>query len=1125
MKRLTSILASLVLLCVTGQLSLPAQNRVERLADLQQAFLSPGSEASPWIFWYWMNGAVTREGITADLEAMKEIGLEGTYLMPIRDSARVQFMDNCVLQGTEQWWKMVEYSMREADRLGLKMGLHICDGFALAGGPWISPEQSMQKVVYSMTQTQGGKIGHLVLPLPEMNENYYRDIAVFALPLRLQTSEQLRPVVSVSTGEDMQGLIDGSAKFRSSQPAWVQYAFDEPFTAASLRVSPSGTNFQALRWRVAVSDDGEHFRDIKTCEPARRGWQDTDAPSTYSLPTTTAKYFRFYWTPEGTEPGSEDLDAAKWKATLAVRQLVLSSLPLLENFEGKSALVWRLSPRQDRQSLPDADCTALEDVHNLSAYLAADGSLSGCSLPKGDWLILRMGHTSTGHRNETGGGCKGLECDKFNAEAVRWQYENWFGAAYKHIDNALLQKVLTRMHIDSWECGSQNWTARFLDEFRQRRHYDLTPFLPLFAGIPLVNAEVSEAVLYDVRQTVSDLTQEAFFGTLHQLAAEHGCLLSCECIAPTMMSDGLRHYDIADLPMGEFWLDSPTHDKPNDMFDAVSGAHIYGKNIVQAEGFTQLRALWKEYPGMLKTLGDYNLAFGMNKLFFHVFCQHPFPGKYPGMTLDGIGLYMHGSQTWWPYAGEWVDYISRCQAVLQAGKSRRDIAVFTGENLPSRSVLPHHLTASLPGLFGEEQLQREASRQANDGQPTTITSVGVRASANMVTAQLWTDPLRGYQYDCINRDALLRLAKAENGRLCLPGGTSYRVLVLPIAHAMAPDTQYMSEELLQKLSEFQKAGVLVFLPPTRPVAKSQDLVQQVWEHARRQRCLLPLQDETLAAYGLPPAISFYHNRSERFDKIAWSQRDLQDAQVWFISNQSGQPQELTMRLRSQYPCLSLWDAQSKSFYRLESQRSAEALQAQIELAANASAFLVASASWPEGAEAPQWARSQQPLKTDFAPWNILFKRNGKQLLGVQLFDWRLSDDPDIRYYSGEAIYRTTFKCRVPKKAGRVWLKLEDMHVISSVKVNGQDCGIVWAEPYMIDITKALKKGRNSLEISLANTWYNYTQAYNYGLVQDDKYWTNGRQWDYKQDKQGKSIPAVELQPSGLFGQVELIMEQ
>lgn len=744
MKRTAIVLLSFLLL---GTFS------CRRAASLDEVFLNPPDAAKPWIFWYWINGAVTKEGITADLEAMKEIGLEGAYLMPIRDSSRVQYMSNTVLQLSDEWWEMVRFSMEEAGRLGLKMGMHICDGFALAGGPWITPEMSMQKVVYSETLIKGGRIEQLKLDKPETEIDYYRDIAVFALPApALESSENLRPKVSSSDRQELSFLLDGSGRFKAKDDCWIQYTFDQAFTARSLTIVTGGNNFQAHRLRVAVSNDGKNFCDVKQLVPARRGWQDTDADATYTLPETTARYYRFYWSPEGTEPAAEDIDPAKWKPELSITKIRLNSRPLIENFEGKSGVVWRLSQRTTENNLAAANCVQLGDIINISDKMDESGNLSNLDLPQGDWLILRMGHTSTGHENETGGGGRGLECDKFNPEAVRLQFDNWFGAVYKHVDKSLLKGVLTNMHSDSWECGSQNWTPNFLEEFRQRRSYDLLPYLPLYAGIPIGSADISESVLLDIRQTVTELVNDVFFATMSELAAQKNCVYSSECVSPTMLSDGMLHYQRVDLPMGEYWLDSPTHDKPNDMADAISGAHIYGKNLVQAEGFTQLRGEWNEHPRMVKTLGDFNFAQGVNKLFFHVYCHHPFIGKYPGMTLDGIGLFMQRGQTWWPYASEWVNYLSRCQAMLQRGVPVNDIAVFTGEELPRRAILPDRLVASLPGLFGEEALASEQLRKLNQGAPVHSTSVNVTASANMYTANQWIDPLRGYKYDSFNKD-------------------------------------------------------------------------------------------------------------------------------------------------------------------------------------------------------------------------------------------------------------------------------------------------------------------------------------------------------------------------------------
>ncbi|MBO7271094.1 MAG: hypothetical protein J6U81_07605, partial [Bacteroidales bacterium] len=300
------------------------------------------------------------------------------------------------------------------------------------------------------------------------------------------------------------------------------------------------------------------------------------------------------------------------------------------------------------------------------------------------------------------------------------------------------------------------------------------------------------------------------------------------------------------------------------------------------------------------------------------------------------------------------------------------------------------------------------------------------------------------------------------------------------------------------------------------------LVNQVWAKAEYDKFILPWLDESLQAKGLKPAIRFYDENKQLQDEIAWSQRDLKDAQVWFVSNQSGQVKSLDVQLRSQYPSLSYWDPQTCRYYRLNAVSQDDMQQTSIKLAANGSAFIVAANTYPAAAEAPQWTVSQENLKAKFKAWNIHFRRLDKTLEKSSLFDWRTSDDPAIKYYSGEADYQTTFTCKAPKNAKRVYLKLEDVNVIASVKVNGKDCGIVWAAPYLIDVTDALKKGKNRLEISMANTWYNYSQAVNYGIIKDENYWTNGRTWDYKE---GKVLKTEDLQPSGLFGEVQLIVEK
>ncbi|MCD8297799.1 MAG: DNA-binding protein, partial [Prevotella sp.] len=537
------------------------------------SFKSPSLDAKPWNFWYWMYGCVTDEGIKADLNAMHDAGIAGFFLMPIKDIDDGKDYAGTSRQLSSEWWKRMDTVFSTADSLGLQMGIHFCDGFALAGGPWITPAESMQKVVWSDTIVNGGK-QLLSLPQPASYDGYYEDIAVYAYPA--EYADDSKPFSSVDF------------PLSSSEPCDIVFSYEKPFTLRSVKIITGGNNYQAHRYKVYASDNGVDYTFIKEISPARQGWQNTDAYATYAVPATTAKYFKFHWSPEGSDPGSEDMDAAKWKPNLKVGDIVLGSEPIIDGYEGKSGVVWRVSKYF---GVSDSECVDMDKVINLTEpFLASKEQNKAFSikLPKGNWHILRMGHTSTGHTNATGGGARGLECSKFSREIIDKQFANWWEAIYNHAPKDVAKRVLTRLHVDSWECGSQNWSDNFADEFRQRRGYDLLPWLPVFAGVPLQTSEKSEQVLRDVRQTIAELVNDVFFDEVEKLARKYGCKLTTECVAPTMVSDGLLHYQHADYPMGEFWLNSPTHDKPNDMLDAVSGAHIYGKNIILAEGFTEV---------------------------------------------------------------------------------------------------------------------------------------------------------------------------------------------------------------------------------------------------------------------------------------------------------------------------------------------------------------------------------------------------------------------------------------------------------------------------------------------------------------------------------------------------------
>ena len=1034
-------------------------------------------DSKPWTFWYWMYGAVSEAGIKADLQAMKEVGLGGCYLMPIRGVEQMPaglppLSTEPAQQLSPRFWQLVDYAMEQADSLGLKLGFHICDGFALAGGPWITAEESMQQVVWSDTvisvNSQG--IAHLnpqgvlypqpcklpeeLLPAPAVSDDaYYEDIATFVCPV---WGDSIVPTPSLS------GTIkpDEKGTFRATEPGYIQFTYDHPVTVRSIELFPSANNIQTQRLLVQASTDenGTSFTDVRQLTPPRQGWQNTNTllslrhnanHYTYALPETTAKHFRFIWTPANSEPGAEDLDAAKWSPVLKMNAIRLSAQPVVDQYESLNGSFWR-------------------KPNNLSNHIGTKG-FSNTKKPTA-LRILRIGHASTGHTNATAGGAKGLECDKFSAAAVSKQVDSWFGAFMQRPHS----NVVKFMHVDSWECGSQNWSRNFAAEFQKRRGYDLLPFLPVYAGAPIdamPDAQAlgltSERVLRDIRLTINDLLQEVFFATINEKARQYGVQLSAESVAPTMISDGMQHYKAVDAPMGEFWLNSPTHDKPNDMLDAISGAHIYGKNIVQAEGFTEVRGVWDETPASIKTLLDRNFALGMNRLFFHVFTHNPWTNKKPGLTLDGIGLFFQRDQTWMPEAKAFVDYITRCQQLLQQGTPVVDIAVYTGDDMPRRAWRPEQLVDILPGFIGAERVAAEHKRLANIGQPMEESPVGVKHSANIADPVAWVNALNGYSYDSMNPDALMT--------------SRYPVLVVPQCLLISPETRNC-------INELKKQGVIVIDEPlNEPVING-----------------LPPDVQ------LPPDIAFCHRRNGTKD-------------IYFLSNQRDEERRFTATFRCATKNVMFYDPLKNShFIDVNDIVSSDSLtvlnmkmqprQALFVLFGEDSIRPSVTTRWHKPTIGPDMPQTVFKWKTD--DWQLLFEENGVKVKSDTLFSWAERKEPAVRFYSGHVRYSTTLHYHGENVRDRIVLDLGDVRDIAHVWLNGRDLGVVWIPPFTVDVDGCLREGENELVIEVVNTWHNALRGADLGTPPYDGIWTNAK---YRTKGDG-------LLPAGLLGPVTLNIE-
>lgn len=1031
-------------------------------------FVIPNSNAKPWTFWYWMYGAVSEEGIRADLQGMKDIGLGGAYLMPIRGADQKPEHGGTARQLSPRFWQMVDCALATADSLELSLGVHISDGFALAGGPWIRPEESMRHTVsadtvvslptscrelaarasaafrsgcgaYRLSAAETDAYKALIPAAPKGCIDW-RDIAVYVLPAE---SEATRQPIAVKPSAE--ASIDSLGVIRASRPCTVDYDYGQPYTVRSVIVTPGGNNIQSQRICLWASTDGSHYSRVRQLTPPRQGWQGDGYPFTYALPETTARYWRLTWTPDGTEPGAEDLDPAKWKPNLKIRSLCLSPTARIDQWEGKAGLVWRQAEGE-------------LGIRNYELGIGPSGVIPNSKflIPNSRRLrILRLGHASTGHTNETAGDGRGLECSKFSAAAVRKQIDSWFGQ-FKQRPHA---SAIRHIHIDSWECGSQNWSDTFADEFCRRRGYDLMPYLPALAGYPACGAAKADSVLYDVRLTINDLVNDIFFTTARERADHYGCTLTTESVAPTMMADGLDHYRYADIPMGEYWLGSPTHDKPNDMLDATSGAHIYGKQVVGAESCTQLRGTWDETPATVKPLIDRNYCLGMNRVVFHVCTHNPWTDRRPGMTLEGIGFFFQRDNTWYPEARGLVDYVTRCDSMLQRGRPVADIAVYSGDAMPRRALRPEQIVDMLPAMAGPQRLAAEHSRRRNAGQPLEESPVGVTHAAGIVDPKDWVNPLRGYQYDTVNPDALPLIGSAADR----PFSPVYRCLVVPQDAPLTAASR-------ARLDSLERTGMPVI---RRPLADS--TLQRVANLGR---------DITLP------------------DRVGYTHRVLDDGRdLYFVCNQRPDCVTFPIRLRRQKD-MTVYDPVTDRHYP-----AADSLT----LAPYASVFLEeANAATPSEARPQFLIPNSKFLITE--PWALTFEANGASLRSDTLPDWSRQASDSIRYYSGHATYKTSFRLGGKWKGRRVVLRLGTVRDIAAVSVNGHDCGLAWTAPYEVDITDAVRRGRNSLQIRIVNTWANALLGADTGHAPFSNIWTNAK---YRR-KDPTPLPA------GLLGPLQIL---
>ncbi len=657
---------------------------------------------------------MSREGITRDLESLANVGVGGIVLFHVTQG----ISHGTVRFNSAEHLDLIAHVAAECERLGLQFMFHNADGWSSSGGPWITPEQSMKRVVWSETLVDGGAVS-LRLPQPPAREGFYRDIAVLAypaLPGELRDAA-LQPVVTASDPEFATDIIrDGNPDTSATLavPAgtrgWIRFSYDEQVEIRSISLlnSPS----RSLDASLEISQDGENWEMVDSFAKQRVGkfeWMLDEA-----FEPVAAQHFRIS-APESFELG----------------ELELSTLPRIPNLVLHTSLAQgtgiRLPERLDMAAETIIDPARIID---LSAQMGGDGRITA-RLPAGDWTIMRFGYTSTGATNVIASPeGTGLEVDKFSASAFMAHYDAFIGPVIAR-SREVAPGALTGVVIDSYEVGGQNWTQGYDGMFAERFGQSIIPWLPAYTGRLVSSAAETRDMLARVRSYNAELMRENYYRVFADTMAREGL----ESIVEPYGMGPTNDVDVgatASIPAGEFWMGRESA----HFNDAVSAARLYGRNIVAAEGFTsQDEVNWHFDPDMGRVWGDRAWIGGINQFMFHRFAHQANTHVMPGMTMNRYGSHFDRTQPWWDEGGAaWFTYMARGQHLLRQGLPVTDVAMFVGEDspvgCPERQVYQDRLPA-------------------------------------------------GVEFNCLNAETLLSRSRFVDGTLELPNGARYGMIWWP----------------------------------------------------------------------------------------------------------------------------------------------------------------------------------------------------------------------------------------------------------------------------------------------------------------------------------------------------------
>jgi hypothetical protein len=1052
---------------------------------LLKAFEDPPASARPLVWWHWMNGNITKEGIKLDLEWMHRVGIAGFQNFD-GSMATPKVVDQRLVYMTPEWKDAFKYAITLSDELGLEAGIADSPGWSETGGPWVPAREAMKKYVWSELRIEGGKPFSGILPHPPSKTgafqdlpvddsgnmmgtpfqapDYYADSAVVAykIPKTDVLIDSFHPLITSSSPIDLPLLSDGdlvrttslSLPEKAGDKAWIQYEFSEPQTIRAVTLVTGKKNFlesflppgTPSGRAIESSDDGKDFHVIADLP------FDGTTEHTISFSPVTAKYFRVTFAK--TKPSANPLadqgftGAAKSPTEVQLSELILHPGARVNRFEEKagfkamSDLYQFATPAFDQQ-----DAISTSDVIDLTSKMHPDGTLEWTP-PPGQWVVLRIGYSLLGIINHPASKeATGLEVDKLNSTYVRNYMDAYLANFRETVGAGMMGKRGIRTVVnDSWEAGTQNWTHNMIEEFTKRRGYDPHPWLPVLAGHIVESAQASDRFLWDLRKTIADLIADEHYGQVEASLKRLGIAHYGESHegGRAFVADGMEVKKMDDVPMGAMWAVKPgvyktDFDYNADDRESASVAHIYGQNFAAAESMTtcSTASAWAWSPATLKPIADMEFLNGINKVVIHESAHQPLTDKVPGMTLGPCGQWFNRNETWAEQAGPWVTYLARSSYMLQQGHSAADLIYFYGED------------SNLTAIYQTSE----------------------------------PDIPAGYNFDYVNADALEHaLRVAPGGSITTPGGTSYRLL------GLAPYSSHMSLPVLRAIHKLVKDGATIagMKPVDDPSladnqSEFQTLANELFgaghgvHHIGKGTVYAgSTVAEAFAAMHVLP--DFSYSNSEKVGPLQFIHRNRDDGDIYFVDNRSDSPAHVDAVFRVTGRVPQLWRADTGKIAPVSYSIADGRTTVPLNLEPWGTVFVVF------GSRAAEKSHTfREPVETKLAmvngPWDLAFRPDRGEPSHAtldKLISWSDSADKGIKYFSGEGTYTTTIQAEASwlGKGATLWIDLGDVKNLAVVTVNGKELGTVWHAPYRIDVTSVLKPGANQISVNVINSWVN-----------------------------------------------------